>query len=234
MKQTTVLIWEQSSIQAAYWQSIFEDAACQVQRVEGYLALRKALKAHLHQAVLVIISVHTSTRPGYLRSLHQLAPLACLVVIDAEQDLSSHLEWLQAGADAYFAKPIQADQLQMTARALIRQVKRVMQYQTYAPSSEQWAQGDFVLDLNQQCLQVNELSIKLNKREFALLHYFCRHPNQIIERARLHALLWPQQENVKSRQLDNLVLGLRRKLAATELQIDSHYGQGYLLQLPSP
>lgn len=234
MKQTTVLIWEQSSIQAAYWQSVFEDAECQVQRVDGYMALRKALKGYLHQAVLVIISVHGDTRPGYLRSLHQLAPLASLLVIDAEQDLSSHLEWLQAGADAYFSKPIQADQLQMTARALVRQVKRVMEHQAYAPAPGQFAQAGFVLDLNQQCLQVNGHFIKLSKREFALLHYFCRHPNQILDRSRLYALLWPRQADVKSRQLDNLVLGLRRKLADTELQIESHYGQGYLFQLPSP
>jgi len=76
--------------------------------------------------------------------------------------------------------------------------------------------------------------IPLTLKEFQLLEYFMKHPNQIVTREQIMNQLW----EIGAEPLSNVVAAqmrlLRRKLeqGSSELLIETFYGMGYRLSTP--
>ncbi len=74
--------------------------------------------------------------------------------------------------------------------------------------------------------------IKLNAKEFALLEYFMRHPNQVLTRERIENHIWSYDFISASNVVDVYVRRLRRKLDDPfEIKLlETVYGAGYRLR----
>lgn len=231
MSKESVFIWEQTQLQSLYLQGIYQAAGYQTHSVTGYMELRQALSRKTHQRSLIVISLSPKTNLKQFQFLQRLAPLSSLLVISSDQDLQRCLDCFTAGADAFLTKPLQAEHLVMQSMALLRQVKRIGKHHSLSQTQRQQVFGPLTLDLDQGAMTLEGSESMLSKREFALLHYFCTHAGQILSRERLYDLLWPDQSDTRSRQLDNLVLGLRHKLSDSDrVSIETHYAEGYLFR----
>ncbi len=159
-----------------------------------------------------------------LRAQRQTLPVLMLTAKDRMEDKVAGLD---AGADDYLVKPFGMVELLARLRALQRR----------APSfqPQQLQVGNLTLDYatHTVCFQnadFDQQVIPLTSKEFQLLEYFMKHPNQIVTRDQIQNQLW----EVSAEPVSNVVAAqmrlLRRKLSQTGGGlIETIHGIGYRL-----
>ena len=161
------------------------------------------------------------------RLRYQNNPLPVLV-LTAKDTMEDKVMGLDAGADDYLVKPFGMAELLARLRALQRRSPQ-LQPQTLKV-------GNLELDYGTNTVKCTETSgetkvIPLTSKEFQLLEYFLRHPNQILNREQLLERLW----ELGSQPMSNVVAAqmrlLRKKLSeyGCEHLIETVYGLGYRL-----
>lgn len=164
-----------------------------------------------------------------LRSKSNPLPVLMLTARDSMKD---KVVGLDAGADDYLVKPFGMSELLARLRALQR---RSIQLQP-----QQLTVGNLELDYATNTVNCTETSgetkvIPLTSKEFQLLEYFMRHPNQILTREQLLERLW----ELSSEPISNVVAAqmrlLRKKLSeyGCDRLIETIYGLGYRLLINS-
>ena len=145
-------------------------------------------------------------------------PVIVLSAKDAEADVVLALE---LGADDYLTKPFAFEELLARIRALTRRNDQ--------PSGVVLEAGTLRLDLLARQTWRGEVLIELSNREFALLEYFIRHPNQVLSRSQIMFAVWEDDYEPASNVIDVYVLYLRRKLwpAGEPSPIVTARGAGY-------
>ncbi len=148
---------------------------------------------------------------------------APVLVLSARRAVETKVAALDAGASDYLAKPFALDELLARVRALLRRgpAEAVSETQGPAPS--------FTLDGPQRELTLPDgRRVPLSEREFAVLEYLSRTPNQIVSRERILNAVWEYQFDPRSNVVDVYVARLRRKLEPL-VRIETVRGGGYRL-----
>lgn len=154
------------------------------------------------------------------RNMGKTAPVLMLTAKDTTLDKVTGLD---AGADDYIVKPVDLLELLARVRALGRR-------------SPLW-QGDSLkledlsLHLNSLNVERNSITVQLSVREFQLLEYFMRHPQQVLTREQIEQYLWEWGNEPESNAVSTLIRRLRQRLQLIEVQhwIETVYGVGYRL-----
>lgn len=111
---------------------------------------------------------------------------------------------LQAGADDYLVKPFSFEELAARIQALLRRPKQVI------PTTLRVL--DIELNPSERTVRRDGEPITLTLKEFGLLEYFLRHPNQVINREDLVAHLWDFNYESFSNVVDVHIKNLRKKI----------------------
>jgi OmpR-family two-component system manganese-sensing response regulator len=153
---------------------------------------------------------------------------APVLMITARGALQDRIDGLDAGADDYLVKPVSLLELLARVRALGR---RIPQWQ-----GDSLALGDLCLHLHSLELERADQRIKLSKREFQLLEYLLRHPQQVLSHGQLEQALWTVGSEPESNALPKLVRRLRSRLETLGAAscIETIYGMGYRFSTPTP
>lgn len=135
-----------------------------------------------------------------------------VLMLTAKDRMEDKVAGLDAGADDYLVKPFGMAELQARLRALQR---RSPQFQ-----SQQLTVGSLTLDYGSSTVFCQDLLgekqiIPLTSKEFQLLEYFMKHPNQIMTRDQLRSQLWETNAETVSNVVAAQIRLLRRKLAAS-------------------
>ena len=155
----------------------------------------------------------------WFREAGNSAPVLFLTARDA---ISQRVEALNAGADDYLCKPFAFEELLARVRALLRR----------PPNTKDavWTYQDIVLDLTTNRAERAGHTLQLTAREQSLLHFFLRHPGEVLSRTRLYEHVWQDQYDGLSNTLEVHVMELRRKLEAVGPRvIQTVRGRGYTL-----
>lgn len=156
-----------------------------------------------------------------LRELRRQGDKTPALMLTARDTVDNRVEGLDAGADDYLVKPFAFPELLARIRALLRrpplQTDNVLQV------------GDLVLDTVTREVRRNKRLIDLSPREFAVLEYLMRHPNQVLSRTQIGEHVWNFDFFNESNVVDVYIGYLRRKLdAGGELSlIHTVRGVGY-------
>ncbi|MEO6577737.1 MAG: response regulator transcription factor [Candidatus Limnocylindria bacterium] len=145
------------------------------------------------------------------------SPILMLTALDAVDD---RVAGLDAGADDYLAKPFAAAELHARVRALLRRndgerlpVARV---------------GDVELDPVAHLVRRNGTPVRLTAKEFELLEFLMRHPEQLLSRERLIDAVWNADFAPESNVVEVYIRSLRRKLDdGRHRMIETVRGSGY-------
>lgn len=151
-----------------------------------------------------------------------------VLMLTAKDSMEDKVIGLDAGADDYLVKPFGMAELLARLRALQRRSPQLQ--------PQQLAVGNLTLEYTNNTVQCREQSgevkvIPLTAKEFQLLEYFMRHPNQILTREQLLERLWELGYEPMSNVVAAQMRLLRKKLSeyGCEHLIETVYGLGYRL-----
>lgn len=143
-----------------------------------------------------------------------------ILILSAKNTVNDRVFGLNAGADDYLTKPFSLSELLARIRALTRRPK-----QTLAPKV---LIGEITLDTNSKILMVKNKKINLTLKEFRLLEYFIKHPNQVITRENIIDQLWDINFDPASNVIDVHIKNLRKKINDEQNQrLETVRGVGY-------
>jgi DNA-binding response OmpR family regulator len=155
-----------------------------------------------------------------LRQRGLQTPVLLLTALDTIQD---RVLGLDAGADDYLIKPFDFTELLARLRALLRrpplQTDVVLQV------------GSLEMDTAQRLVKRGDRPIDLSPREFSLLEYLMRHPNQVLSRTQIAQHVWSFDFYGDYKVIDVYIGYLRRKIDRNEPAslIHTVRGVGYRL-----
>lgn len=140
---------------------------------------------------------------------------AFILMLTARDALENRVEGLESGADDYLIKPFAPPELVARVHALLRRSENKDNKQPVNFAG---------LHLDPLTHQVNldGKALDLTPTEFDLLHYFLRHPRQVLERAQILTNVWGYDFGGEQNVLEVYVGYLRKKLEA--------YGHPRLIQ----
>lgn len=128
-----------------------------------------------------------------------------IIILTARDETNTKVDLLRCGADDYLAKPFSFEELDARMIALLR--RPVESKNTILQVA------DITLDPAKRTVYRGSKNIALTLKEFALLEYFMRHPNRVINREELLNHLWDfNYTSFFSNALDVHIKNLRKKI----------------------
>lgn len=140
------------------------------------------------------------------RQLRASSVVSLVLMLTAKGAVEDRIQGLNVGADDYLAKPFVVAELLARVNALARRRNRPME------STTQLCIGDLTLDLALHEVHRAGQLIELTAKEFALLEYLMRHPNQVLTRNQILDYVWRYDVEGLSNVVDIYIHFLREKI----------------------
>jgi DNA-binding response OmpR family regulator len=155
---------------------------------------------------IIILDVMLPVRDGIevcrvLRGRGIRTPILMLTAKDAVED---RVRGLDSGADDYLVKPFAFAELLARLRALTRRQPAVL--------GSSLRTGDLVLDTATRSVSRAGTDMELTTKEYAILEYLMRHPNQVLTRTMIAEHVWNYDFDNASNVIDVHIRNLRRKI----------------------
>ncbi len=189
---------------------------------DGKKALTR-ISLHRNDYDLIILDLMLPSMDGHeickqVRAWNITIPI---LVLTARAETDTKVELLLSGADDYLVKPFSFAELTARVRALLRRPVEAL--------PETLKLGDLELNSSERRVTRQGEEIPLTLKEFGLLEYFMRHPNQVVNREDLLSHLWDFNYAGFSNVVDVHVKNLRRKLGEgnTGAVLETVRGIGY-------
>lgn len=136
-----------------------------------------------------------------LREEHINTPV---LMLTARDTINDRILGLDSGADDYLIKPFDINELRARLRALLRR--------SAEEKTGVLVVGNLKLDPATRLVERGGRTIELTSKEYALLEYFVRHPNQVITREMIENHVWGTDFKGTSNIIDSYIHRLRRKI----------------------
>ena len=144
-----------------------------------------------------------------------------IIMVTAREQKEDIIKGLKLGADDYVTKPFDEAELLARIEAVLRRMKPAKRIEV---NGLLWNEGEFELSYKNN-------TIKLTPKEFTMLGYFMRKPNQVFTREQLIELIWGYDSHTEVRTVDSHVRNMRDKIRQSGFPIDDYlktvWGVGY-------
>ena len=127
-----------------------------------------------------------------------------ILILTARGQIEDKVEGLNKGADDYLTKPFAFEELIARIRALVRRPKNI---------KDELLKVD-ELSLNVSSFEVirNKKTIRLSSKEFTLLEFLMRHPNQILSKDQIMNHVWSYETDILPNTVEVYIRNLRNKI----------------------
>ena len=130
---------------------------------------------------------------------------------------------LDKGADDYLCKPFGIMEFISRVKAVLRRAQSA----DLAPAALRF--GAIELNDLTRTVTVEGEPVELTFKEYALLHFFLEHPEEVLARERIMKAVWDTDDLLESRTIDMHVRTLRQKLGEAGESIRTVRKVGYKL-----
>lgn len=127
-----------------------------------------------------------------------------ILMLTAKGQIQDKVEGLDSGADDYLTKPFSFEELLARIRALARRPKNSLN--TILTVS------DLKLDTKTFEVKRKERKIQLSSKEFSLIKYLLRHPNQTLTKEQIISHVWDYDADILPNTVEVYIRNLRNKI----------------------
>jgi len=188
---------------------------------DGALALER-WRASVPDVVLLDLSLPGVDGLEVLARGREAGLKTPVLILTARGTVGDRILGLNTGADDYLPKPFDLDELEARVRALARRVaggaEGAIEY------------GGLRCDASSGAVYFGGEPLELAPREAALLRALLARPGQAVTKERLLEVVFPGDTQVQSEAIEVVAYRLRKKLGATDVQLVTLRGLGYLLK----
>lgn len=176
---------------------------------------------------LVLLDVLLPKKGGMdvLKAIREHRPDLPVIMVTARGEIEHRVAGLDMGANDYVVKPFSFEELMARVRAQLRQ-----------PGQREAAElevGDIRLNFRTRRVERAGADVRLTAREFDLLAYLMRHPNQVLSRGQILNAVWGYDHEPGTNVIDVYIGYLRRKLGTNgAVPIETLRSVGYRLVAP--
>ncbi len=166
----------------------------------------EAIRIHTPAVMIVDRMLHGTDSLAMIEAWRDEGNRVPVLVVSALSSTDDRIRGLRAGGDDYLVKPFAIDELVARVEVLRRRASdaRVSLLRV----------GPLTMDLIERSVRRGDRQLDLLPREFNLLEYFMRHPNQIVTRAMLLTDVWHFRTLPQTNVVDVHMGKLRRKVDA--------------------
>ncbi len=177
---------------------------------------------------LVLLDLMLPTRNGLqvLEEIRAQRPQLPVILVSALGQNGDVVDGLDRGADDYITKPFDLDELLARVRAQLRRPAQ--------RDPTRLEVGDLEMDLRTREVVRRGHAVHLTAREFELLAYLMRHPNQVLSREQILSAVWGYDFDPGTNVLSVYINYLRRKLTVDDdpPPIETIRAAGFKLAVP--
>jgi DNA-binding response OmpR family regulator len=177
---------------------------------------------------LVLLDLTLPGKDGLevLAAIRSRMPELPVIVLTARAAVEQRVQGLDLGANDYVTKPFAFEELLARVRAHLRSPG-----QREASALEV---GDIRMDLRTRRVQRDGHDVSLTAREFEVLAYLMRHPDQVLSREQILNAVWGFDFDPGTKVLEVYIGYVRRKLGHGEEPdpIETVRNVGYRLRVP--
>ena len=150
-----------------------------------------------------------------------------VLMLTSKDTLEDTITGLDAGADDYLKKPFEVDELLVRIRALLRRPPLSI------PDIVESIPGVTIEMKSRKIMTNGGDTITLTAKEFAILVYFLRYPNEVINQQKLYDHVFDFAEVQFSNAIEVHIKNIRKKFKAVqyEIPITTIRGAGYRLDI---
>lgn len=156
------------------------------------------------------------------RQFRSFGGLTPIMFLTGKITVKDKIDGFDAGADDYVTKPFDMEELPPRVRALLRRPQITL--------NEQLAHKDLVLDSSRRTVMRAGEYVGLTKREYQVLEFFMRNPNQVYSYETLLDRIWPSSSEATTLALRTIVKRLRLKVDPDGHLFRTIHGVGYILE----
>lgn len=181
-----------------------EEAGYAVRLAESEAEVFASARAHPPAVMIVDRLLHGTDCLPMIERLRAEGNKVPMLVVSALTSVDDRIHGLKAGSDDYLVKPFALGELVARVEALLRRSNdaRLASLQV----------GPLSMDLIDRTVRRGDRLLSLLPREFNLLEYFMRHPNQVVTRAMLLEDVWHYRTLPQTNVVDVHIGKLRRKV----------------------
>ncbi len=183
------------------------------------------LRFNNYDAIVLDLRLPDLSGLDVLRTFRNRGGKTPVLILTGKNMVEDKTAGLDAGADDYLTKPFDGRELMARLRALLR---RPMSF-----SGDRLVAGEIELDRKSHVVKCAGNEISLLPKEFDLLEFFMRHPNQVFNTESLLERVWPSTSETSPEVVRTHMNRLRKKLTANGQQewFETVHGVGYKLRV---
>lgn len=210
--------------------------------IEGYEAetaysAEEALEMDLPSFDLILLDVMMGKMSGFemARVMKRNPKTASIPIIfcTAKSEDDDMIAGLNLGADDYVTKPYNIRNILARIKSVLRRNKQASAFQVpAAPKVEEkprriLREDGLVIDLDQIVCTIDDVPVRMPRKEFELLSLFMSNPGKIFSREDILQKVWSDEVVVVNRVVDVNVTRLRSKIGKYGKLIVTRSGYGY-------
>lgn len=178
---------------------------------------------------LIILDVMLPDMDGFTicERIRETKDTPILMVTAKKEDIDV-IKGLGLGADDYLLKPFNPNHLIARVNAHINRYERLTNHQ--AVPSEIYQFGRLVVNCQARRVYVDDVSVELRAKEYALLLLFMHHPGQVFSKDHLYERIWGSEAFGDVSTVTVHIKKLRDKLMVNDqpfTKIETIWGVGY-------
>ena len=150
-----------------------------------------------------------------------------VMMLTGMTSIEQRVEGLEAGADDYLVKPFDMRELLARVKSLLRRLAELGEPQ------KRLTVRDVSLDTGSRVVKRNDKELSLTPREYDVLEFFFKHPNQVISPDSLLKRVWNSDAAASPHSVYTCLNRLRKNLNPEDKDylIKTVHGVGYRLDL---
>lgn len=222
-----VLVIEDEQKMADMLKRGLEEEGMDVDVVYDGIAGLEEGKSARHDIIILDIGLPGLDGLEVARELRAAGLKTPLLVLTAHDTTEKKVAGLDSGADDYLTKPFAFAELLARLRALQRR--------TLSEDASRLQVGDLGLNLITRRVARGGVEVQLTNKEFALLEFFMRHPDEILSRENLSEKVWEETFDTLTNVIDVYINYLRNKIDRNfePKLIQTVRGVGYMFKTPT-